>query len=263
MHAIAPSGSDMAVSVSRFREQMLAVLQDGYRPLTILQLLAALSEKKPPPRPAFAVTFDDGYRSVLTDALPVLETLQIPATLFLTTGFLDGRVAPPWRSTDPNLLAEYDDQAKFFQPMSWGEAQTLARHPLICIGGHTDTHPLLGLLSNEEARQELLQSKAIIRDRLGIETDLFAYPYGVRRYGAYSNSTEQLLRETGYVCSMTSEIARAHIGGGPWRVPRISLTHEDQGRDAIAKAAGSYDWVGVAQNLYQSVFPNPHQGSNR
>jgi peptidoglycan/xylan/chitin deacetylase (PgdA/CDA1 family) len=261
-HTIAPIRSDMAVSVDRFYEQLKAVLESGYRAFTIDQLLAVLAEG-PLPCPAFALTFDDGYRSVLTDALPVLEELQIPAALFLTTGFLDGKVTPPWRSTDSELCADYRDQVEFFRPLSWDEAGTLARHPLIRIGAHTDTHPLLGLLAPEEARRELLHSKTIIRDRLGMETDLFAYPYGVRRYGAYSDETEHLLREAGYSCSMTSEIVRARVGYGPWRIPRIALTYEDEGPDAVAKAAGAYDWVGLAQSFYQSVFPNPHVGSDR
>jgi peptidoglycan/xylan/chitin deacetylase (PgdA/CDA1 family) len=217
----------------------------------------------PLPGPAFALTFDDGYRSVLTAALPVLEELQIPAVLFLTTGFLDGKVSPPWGSADSELCADYRDKVEVFQPLSWDEARTLARHPLIRIGTHTDTHPLLGLLTPEEARHELLHSKAIIRDRLEMDTDLFAYPYGVRRYGAYSDQTEHLLREAGYSCSMTSEIIRARVGHGPWRIPRISLTDEDEGPDAVAKAAGAYDWVGLAQSFYQSVFRNPHVGSDR
>jgi len=261
VHSIAPARSDMAISVTRFREQMEGVLAAGYRALTIDQVLAVLSSKAGPCDPAFALTFDDGYRSVLTDALPVLEALQIPATVFLTTGFLDRRVSPPWQSADTNLQAEYKNQTEFFQPLNWDEARSLARHPLIRIGGHTDTHPLLGLLTADAVREELRQSNAIIREQLGIETSLFAYPFGVRRYGAYSKRTEQLLHDTGYVCSMTSEISRARVGTGPWQIPRISLTQQDESRDAVAKAAGAYDWVGVAQSFYQSLFPNPHLGT--
>src|SRR5216684_7577695 len=100
LHTIAPARSDMAISVARFREQMQALLEAGYRALTMDQLLSILSNRTPLPGRAFTVTFDDGYQSVLTDALPLLEELQIPATAFLATGFLDGRVSPPWGSTD-------------------------------------------------------------------------------------------------------------------------------------------------------------------
>src|SRR2546427_9470120 len=122
VHSIATARSDMAISVARFREQMEGVLAAGYQALTIDEALAVLSSKVGLCDPAFALTFDDGYRSVLTDALPVLEALQIPATVLLTTGFLDRRTSPPWRSTDTHLQAEYKHQTEFFQPLNWDEA---------------------------------------------------------------------------------------------------------------------------------------------
>jgi peptidoglycan/xylan/chitin deacetylase (PgdA/CDA1 family) len=251
----------MAVSPGRFQEQMRSLLEAGYRPLAMDDVLEALSGRALS-SPSFSVTFDDGYESVVTQALPILESLSIPAAVFLTTGFLDGTVSPPWRSSNPALLAEYRDQAEHFQSMSWQQARELARHPLICIGSHTVSHPVLGLTPEDVVRDEMVRSKSILTDQLGVTPDLFAYPFGVRRYGAYSDKTEKLLRETGYRCSLTSEISRARVGDGPWRIPRISLTEADTGVDTVAKAAGGYDWVGTAQTIYQSIFPNPHKGSN-
>ena len=259
MHAINDARSDMAVSQSRFRLQIRALLDAGYRALALEDLLQVMTSGTSSPG-GFAITFDDGYETVYTQALPVLESLSIPAAVFLTTGFLNREVAPPGRSSDPSLLEEYRTQAGHFRPMSWEQARELARHPLIRIGSHTDSHPLLGTLPLESARRELADSKSKIGDQLGIAPDLFSYPFGVRAYGAYSDHTETLVREAGYRCSLTSEIARARIGDGPWKVPRMSLTHQDEGVDAVAKAAGAYDWVGSAQSIYQSVFPNPHKG---
>jgi peptidoglycan/xylan/chitin deacetylase (PgdA/CDA1 family) len=262
MHAINHARSDMAVSPGRFREQLQALLDAGYRPLAMDDVLDVLSGRKSSPA-AFAITFDDGYESVFTQALPILESLSIPATVFLTTGFLDGTVSPPWRSSNAELLAEYRGQAENFRPMSWEQALTLAGHPLIRFGSHSVSHPLLGTLSEQSALKELICSKATLAERLGVVTDLFAYPYGVRRYGAYSEATERLVSESGYRCSLTSEISRARMGNGCWKIPRMSLTEEDTGTDAIAKAAGGYDWVGSAQSLYQLIFPNPHiKGTN-
>jgi len=42
------------------------------------------------PERALAITFDDGYRDNLTVAVPVLKKYDMPATFFITTGFLDG-----------------------------------------------------------------------------------------------------------------------------------------------------------------------------
>jgi peptidoglycan/xylan/chitin deacetylase (PgdA/CDA1 family) len=261
VHAINQGHSDMAVSPRRFREQMRSLLDAGYTPLGMNDVLEALSGRELS-APAFSITFDDGYESVFTGALPILESLSIPATLFLTTGFLDGKVSPPWRSTDPSLVSEYRSQAEYFQPLSWRQARELAHHPLIRIGSHTVSHPMLGVMTKDSARDEMVQSRTILADRIGIAPDLFSYPFGVRRYGAYSDATEEMLPEAGYRCSLTSEISRARVGQGPWRIPRMSLSEEDTGADAVAKAAGGYDWVGTAQRLYQSVFPNPHRGSS-
>lgn len=40
------------------------------------------------------LTFDDGYKSIITHGLPILEEHQIPAVIFVTTGFISGEVYP-------------------------------------------------------------------------------------------------------------------------------------------------------------------------
>jgi peptidoglycan/xylan/chitin deacetylase (PgdA/CDA1 family) len=258
LHEVAKARGDMAVSPQRFREQVEALLQDGYRCVSLPELQVILGQKAPLSQPSFALTFDDGYRSVYREALAILEEFELPATLFLTVGFLDGRVAPPWHSTDRALLEEYRAQSDRFRPLDWTEARKLAEHPLIHVGSHSMEHFMMGLLDDAALRREFLDSRALLEDRLGVPITAFAYPYGVRHYRAYSERTEEMLRSCGYQSSFTSEINRARVGTGPYLVPRISLVDTDTGRDAQAKAAGCYDWVRVAQSTYHWVFPNPH-----
>ena len=85
MHTITPARSDMAVSPGRFQEQLSSLLDAGYKPLSVDELLEVLCGRTSSP-PGFCITFDDGYESVFTQALPILESLSIPATVFLTTG---------------------------------------------------------------------------------------------------------------------------------------------------------------------------------
>jgi peptidoglycan/xylan/chitin deacetylase (PgdA/CDA1 family) len=120
----------------------------------------------------FHVTFDDGLRSV-ANALPVLERLRVPATIFTCTAFAeDGRVFDVRElahdaSTHPNELAT----------MTWDELGDLAERG-IEIGSHTRTHPHLRSLSDLELNAELRESRERLEDALGKDCRFLAFPYG-------------------------------------------------------------------------------------
>jgi peptidoglycan/xylan/chitin deacetylase (PgdA/CDA1 family) len=73
--------------VAAFRWQM-QVLADCFNVLPLDKALVALASDRMPPR-AVCITFDDGYRSIHDLALPVLREFGFPATVFVTTGFVD------------------------------------------------------------------------------------------------------------------------------------------------------------------------------
>ncbi|HOX07104.1 MAG TPA: polysaccharide deacetylase family protein [Planctomycetota bacterium] len=91
-HRIADAGADpqlLCVSPSHFQEH-LEVLKGRY-PVSALDVVArGLAEKGRFPFRFAAVTFDDGYADNLHNAKPVLEVAGVPATVFISTGYLDG-----------------------------------------------------------------------------------------------------------------------------------------------------------------------------
>jgi peptidoglycan/xylan/chitin deacetylase (PgdA/CDA1 family) len=260
LHAVSRANSDMAVSPARLREQLAALSDAGYRCVDFSDVLTAVNTGRRFAHPSFALTFDDGYRNVFEQGLPILADFNATATLFVTVNLVEKKVAPPWHSSDPALLKEYRDHADEFQPLDWPQLRELQRSNRVRIGSHSVNHCLMGRLSASQLRHELRDSKAILEDRLGVPVPWFAYPFGVKTYGAYSDGTETALREAGYIASCTSEIGRARIGSSPFLLPRISLVEHDRGADACAKAAGAYDWVGIAQRSFQRFFSNPHEG---
>jgi len=69
-------------------EQQINFLVKNYRLISIRDLLQAIEDQQPLPPQSVMITFDDGYRNFLDIAWPIIEHYQIPALLFLPTGFL-------------------------------------------------------------------------------------------------------------------------------------------------------------------------------
>jgi peptidoglycan/xylan/chitin deacetylase (PgdA/CDA1 family) len=71
-----------------FRWQM-ELLARHLRPLPLTEAVQGLAEDRLPAR-AVAVTFDDGYADNEAIAAPILSSVGVPATFFVTTAYLDG-----------------------------------------------------------------------------------------------------------------------------------------------------------------------------
>jgi peptidoglycan/xylan/chitin deacetylase (PgdA/CDA1 family) len=87
-HRVAPTGNDyydMCVSPENF-EQQLSILREAATPITLEQFVESQHTKTLPPR-SVVITFDDGYIDNLQNARPLLKQYQVPAILFVATGY--------------------------------------------------------------------------------------------------------------------------------------------------------------------------------
>ena len=73
---------------ARFRE-LMAFLARSFTMLPLDEAIRRMNEGNLPAR-ALCVTFDDGYTDNYEVACPILKSLGIPATFFVSTGFMDG-----------------------------------------------------------------------------------------------------------------------------------------------------------------------------
>lgn len=80
------------IDIATFRDVCGSLAAAG-APVSLEEALAMLSGRLPMRPGAFAVTFDDGFRNNLTVAAPVLEDLEMPATVYCTTSFIEGNAA--------------------------------------------------------------------------------------------------------------------------------------------------------------------------
>ncbi len=77
-----------------FSEQM-AFLAATYHPLPLSEVAERMADGRPLPDLTVCITFDDGFRNNLTNALPVLRKHSIPCTVFVSTALPDTG-QPPW-----------------------------------------------------------------------------------------------------------------------------------------------------------------------
>ncbi|MEW6050252.1 MAG: polysaccharide deacetylase family protein [Candidatus Zixiibacteriota bacterium] len=76
------------ISLAAFEKQM-AFLAKEYSVVPLGQLVAHLQQGTPLPRRALVITFDDGWRDNFTLAYPILKKYDLPATIFVSTDFIE------------------------------------------------------------------------------------------------------------------------------------------------------------------------------
>ncbi|MBF0571576.1 MAG: polysaccharide deacetylase family protein [Candidatus Omnitrophica bacterium] len=74
--------------IDKFKEQV-RYLKKYYHIIKLEEFISCLVDPKPVPSSLVVITMDDGYRSNFTLAYPVLKEFAVPATIFLTTNFID------------------------------------------------------------------------------------------------------------------------------------------------------------------------------
>ena len=109
---------------------------------------------RPPPARTVGLTFDDGFADLAEHALPVLVEHGFRATVFVTTGVTDGRLAFPWYDRQPPVLG-------------WDEVVELDRAGTLRFEAHTVSHPSLLAVDDAAAETEIRDSRLELESRLG------------------------------------------------------------------------------------------------
>ena len=169
-HALSPDWpAALSTTPERFEEQLTLLLRRGYAGATFEQAVTA-----PPARRTMAVTFDDGYRSVLELAFPIMERLGVPGSLYVPTDY-PGRPGPmAWEGIDQWLGGPHE---RDLHCLGWDELRRLEDAGWE-VGSHTRSHPHLTTLDDATLAAEMSGSKQACEQGLGHACRSIAYPYG-------------------------------------------------------------------------------------
>jgi peptidoglycan/xylan/chitin deacetylase (PgdA/CDA1 family) len=175
------------------------------------------------------VTFDDAYRSIEA-ALPILERLHVPTTVFVCAGFADdGR---PLRIAE--LRDDVDAAPQEWATLRWDELRELSERG-VEVGSHTVSHAHLTRLGDDELERELRDSRAQIEDELGLGCPYLAYPFG--EHDARVRRAAEL---AGYEAAFAVETTKG--AESPWAIARVDLYWRDTGLRARLRLSPRFRW---------------------
>ena len=215
---------DLAVPPERLAEQLAALTAAGYRLVGLSEALDLLEQsllEQSSTGKLIAVTFDDGYRDFLTQAVPALAAVGARATLYAAVGHLGEHA--DWLGAD----------ASAFGPMlSWDELAEAAAAG-IEIGNHSLIHHPLDVLPPAELREEIVRSHDELEQRLQVKLRSFAYPHGYN-----GRRVRDAVRSAGH--DNATEVGRRLHSPQEHRfaVPRLQPTPDHTGADLVALVAG-------------------------
>ena len=173
-----PLYAKFTLDVSVFQQQLELIHQLG---IPVIDL-ANLEETVSLPSFCIGITFDDGHFSDLKIAAPMLEKNNFPATFF------------------PVI-----NQIGTENFMTWEDLTTLLKMGFT-IGSHSVSHPHLTQLNQTEQQQEIIESRRILEEKLGVPIQLFSIPYGE------SDATIiQTIRSAGYTGAFSTVFGTENV----------------------------------------------------
>jgi peptidoglycan/xylan/chitin deacetylase (PgdA/CDA1 family) len=157
-------------TLEQFIEQVNILVGEGHGFPSLQSTITTLQNKGSHPEKSVIITVDDGYKSVMTKAWPLLKAHNIPLTIFIATDPID--------SGQQNYLS-WDDIRQLLS-----EGVTIAHH-----GANHGHGPRLSL---NDFKADILKVSKRFQDELGFIPDIYAYPYG-----EFTPEIQKVIKELG------------------------------------------------------------------
>lgn len=244
-HRIAPHTPGLPppaynVTPARFREQLSGLQRRGFQFIALREALEHHHASRSVPPRSVVVTFDDCFESVYTAAWPILSELQVPATMFLSTAYLDSNEPFPfdiWSKTYAEQLPP-----EHYRPLRVAQCQEMAESGLVEFGTHTHTHADFRQHLDHLA-EEMQISQDILRRHFGVEQPMFAFPFGGVKGGFAGAELMEVARKSGVSCALTTETKLVDVSSDPFGWGRLNVFDWDTSATLTGKLSGWYDWA--------------------
>jgi len=194
------------------------------------------------------ITFDDGYKSWVTDAVPILKELGLHATFFISSGFV---------GLSKEDETEFMRSKLFLRPnlrrmpggLNVEDVRKIVKEGFT-VGGHTLNHSNLSeLRDSAQLRYEIAEDKKRLERITGTKIEYFAYPFGT--YLNSEKNISELLRESGYKGAVTTVSGFNCVRSSPYLLHRELTGASMLGPIFRARVYGNYDAVRFMKEFVQ------------
>ncbi|MFQ5705929.1 MAG: polysaccharide deacetylase family protein [bacterium] len=174
------------ITPHRFEKQIRYLHQNGYRTVSLTDLVSDTGNDDLRGNKLVAITFDDAYQSVFEFAFPILKKFNFTATIFVISDYVGKCNGWDYSFLRPGVLHCDWDELKMLSLSGWE------------IGSHTANHKSLSSLPNNHVWDELTRSKETIENEMQVPVTVLSYPFG-----AFDGRVIHLAYKAGYTCACT------------------------------------------------------------
>jgi peptidoglycan/xylan/chitin deacetylase (PgdA/CDA1 family) len=201
----------LTVRPEDFAAQMKYLWDNGFAVVSLYDLMDALALGKALPAKAVVLTFDDGYRTLMDYALPLMQPYGFSGTVFVITEFAD-RGLPQYLTWD---------QARALYAAGWR------------IEPHTKTHHALAGRDRDFQVYQILGSLQTVEANIGVTPRFLCYPSG-----RYDELSQQIAAEANLWGAVTTKSGRIHLYAGRYTWTRMRVDGRGTLQDFINAVSG-------------------------
>lgn len=239
-HHVSP---DREITPEALEAQLRYLLDQGYESWSLGDVVDAMAGKRSFDRPAFAITFDDGYLDNWSHAFPILKKLNVKATVYLVTERIESHAAPRPLHEARDTHAHEREPGGF---LSWVEARRMLESGLVDFGSHTQTHRHFKRREPfADVERELRGSREMIEGHLQRPCLDLAWPWG-----DYETDWLPMAARLGYRSATTTRAGANAPGGSPYLLHRLSMRQDSLGRLKAHLLWNQYAWSASLVGLF-------------
>jgi peptidoglycan/xylan/chitin deacetylase (PgdA/CDA1 family)/glycosyltransferase involved in cell wall biosynthesis len=209
------------VSTDTFERHLKFFEKQGFTTIGFEEIYHAAINSSPLPKKPIILTFDDGYRSMITRALPLLKKYKMKAVFFVLADFSIQKNFWDEGESEPELLKQEEIRALVDCGME--------------LGAHSFSHQHFTKMSFANCFSEAEQSKKILESLFQTKIFAFAYPFG-----SVNQTAKDAVSQADFPFGVSTDSGGIEIFDDPMEIFRINIFPQDEKWQLLKKTASWY-----------------------